>query len=118
MDILFIVGRVLLGGFLLMNAFNHLSKSEALAGYASFKGVPQPRLAVMGSGVVLLLAGLGFILWMYVGWAVFFSALFLIPVSFKMHAFWNEGDNYASEKTAFMKNMAILGAILVIYSLI
>ena len=42
-------------------------------------------------------------------------ALFFIPVTFSMHAFWKEeGQARMMDQVQFMKNLAILGAILML----
>ena len=44
--------------------------------------------------------------------------LFFIPVTFTMHAFWKEeGQARMMEQVQFMKNMAILGAILMLLAI-
>ena len=114
MDILFLIGRILFGGYFIMNGLNHLFKGSALAGYASSKGVSQPKLAVFATGLLILFGGIGILLGVYVEYAVLFLALFLIPVSFMMHAFWKISDPMAKmmDQINFMKNMALLGAAL------
>ena len=54
-NIAFLIGRVIVSGFFLMNAFNHFAQLNMMTGYAKSKGVPAPALAVGGSGVLLLL---------------------------------------------------------------
>lgn len=119
MEILFLIGRVLYGGYFLMNAFNHFTKSQMLSGYAASKGVPLPRLAVLGSGLLLALGGLGILLGVYIQWAVWALIIFLIPVSFKIHAFWLVPDPNMKmiETVNFTKNMALLGAALVLLAI-
>ncbi len=114
MAYLFLISRVLFGGYFLMNAFNHLTKSGMMAGYAASKGVPSPKLAVLGSGVLLLIGGAGILLGVYIPLAVLALVVFLIPVSFKMHAYWNDTDpnTKMGNRVNFMKNMALLGASL------
>ncbi len=115
-EILFLVGRVLFGGYFVMMGLNHYMKTGMLGGYAQSKGVPMPAFAVMGSGLLLLAGGLGVLLGAYVPWAVAALALFLVPVSFKMHAFWAIPDPMArmGDQVNFMKNMALLGAALML----
>ena len=50
---LFVLGRALLGFFLLLNAFNHFTNVGELAGWAAAKGVPLPEVAVVLSGILL-----------------------------------------------------------------
>ena len=49
--IAFLIGRIIAGGFFLMNGFNHFAKLNMMTGYAKSKGVPAPAIAVDGSGV-------------------------------------------------------------------
>ncbi len=114
MEILFLVGRIILGMFLLMNASNHFMKTDMLAGYAASKGIHSPKLAVYISGLFLLIGGLGIILGVFIEWTVLAIALFFIPVTFKMHNFWADTDPSIrmGNQVNFMKNMAIFGASL------
>ena len=114
MEILFLLARILFGGFFIINGVNHFLKSEMMTPYASAKGVPFPKLAVMGSGLVILLGGLGILLGVYIEWAVALLAIFLIVVTFKMHNFWTIEDPNAKmmDMIMFMKNLALLGATL------
>lgn len=114
-EILFLVGRVLYGGFFVMSGMKHFTQMPMMAGYAQSKGVPAPKLAVGGSGLLLVLGGLGVLLGAYVQIALLFVALFLIPVTFQMHSYWKESDPNMkmSNEVNFWKNIALLGAALV-----
>ncbi|MCC7160152.1 DoxX family protein [Candidatus Nomurabacteria bacterium] len=113
---LFVLGRVLLGGYFLKNAYNHFKNSNALTGYAQSKGVPVPNLAVMLTGLMLLFSGLGILLGVYVGFAILLLAIFLIGVTFQMHQFWKVTEPMArmGEEINFYKNLALLGAVLML----
>jgi uncharacterized membrane protein YphA (DoxX/SURF4 family) len=114
MEYLFIFGRVLLGGYFLMSGFNHFKNSAMLAGYAGSKGVPMAKEAVLLTGLMLTLGGLGILLGVYVNIAIYILALFLLVVSFQMHQFWKVSDPMArmGEQINFSKNMALMGALL------
>lgn len=109
-----LVGRILFGGYFLMMGLNHFMKMGMLSGYAQSKGVPMPKIAVAGSGLLLLAGGLGYLFNQYVIYAGLALILFLIPVTFQMHAFWRVKDPQMkmSDMTNFMKNLALLGAVL------
>lgn len=114
-EVLFLVGRVLFGGFFLMTGLRHYMNTDMLAGYAQSKGVPSPRVAVLSSGLLILAGGLGVLLGAYVPWAVAALVLFLVLVSFKMHAYWTEAEPMKSQDMQnFMKNMALLGGALML----
>lgn len=116
MTILFLIGRILLGGYFLKGGINHLVRLNSMAGYAGSKGVPAPKLAVAGSGILLILGGLGILAGCYVQWAVLCIALFLVPVTFTIHRYWKETDEgmKALQKVNFEKNLALLGATLML----
>lgn len=117
-ELLFLFGRLLFGGYFVMNAINHFTKSSALVGYAASKGVPQPKLAVFGSGVLLAFGGLGVMTGVWVEYALWALVVFLVVVSFKMHNYWS-GDVDPGQKMPdmvnFTKNMALLGAVLMLF---
>ncbi len=119
MDFLFIVARVLLGGFFIMNGYNHIVKSKGLIGYAASKKVPQPKAAVLVTGIMLLLGGLGIVFWTNIDVAVLLLSVYLIVTSFVMHAFWAEKDVNVKmmEYVAFTKNIALLGAVLTLLAI-
>jgi len=102
-----------------MNAINHFSQADMLSGYAASQGVKSPKLAVFVSGLLLLAGGAGILLGVYVSWAVLALVLFLVPVSFKMHAFWkvSEPNMKMMEMVNFTKNMALLGAALMLLAI-
>jgi len=119
MDILFLIGRILFGGFFLMSGMNHFLKSEILVSYSRSKKVPMPNFSVLFSGLFLVLAGLFIILGIFIKFAVFLLVIFFVLVSFKMHNFWTISDPQENmmQKMNFMKNMAFLGASLMMLAI-
>ena len=119
MHIAFLIGRVIVALYFLESAWNHLAHSGHMIGYAQSKGVPSPKLAIMGSGVLLLLGGLSILTGMYTGVGLALLIIFLVVVSFKMHDYWKESDPMAKNgsRLHFYKNMAIIGALLMMYAI-
>lgn len=113
MDILFLVGRILFGGFFIFNGINHFQRLAMMSNYAKSKGVPLPSLAVALTGILLVLGGLSILLGAFPIVGIILLALFLIPTSFMMHNFWTITDPQMKmgEMVNFMKNMALLGAL-------
>ena len=113
---LFLLGRVLLGGYFIMSGYNHFKNLQSYNGYAQSKGVPMPKLAVLVTGAMLALGGLGVLLGVWVNLAILLLALFLIFVTPKMHAYWTITDPMMqmSERVNFYKNLALLGAVLML----
>ncbi len=117
MDILEIVGRVLFSLIFIGSAFGHFKNADGMAGYAKSKGLPAPKLTVQVSGLVLLVGGVLTIAGNPLG--LIALILFLVPTAIIMHPFWKETDAMAKmgEQTAFLKDIALAGAALVIYVL-
>jgi putative oxidoreductase len=114
MQIGFLIGRVVFGLYLLFSGFSGLANAGALAGYAASKGVPAAGLAVVVSHLLLLIAGFCFISGWRPQWGVAALVIFLIPVTFSMHAFWTEEAPAArmAQMINFTKNAALAGASL------
>jgi len=114
MEIAFLIGRIVLGVYYLFNAFNHFRSLNMMAGYASSKGVPAPKLAVAGTGVLLLLGGLSILLGVQPTIGVILIVVFLVPVAFMMHNFWAVQDPQMKmgEMVNFMKNIALAASAL------
>lgn len=119
MDYIVLVGRILLGGFFLYNAFNHFAGLNMMSGYAASKGVPAPKLAVGGSGVLLLVGGLSILTGYQPVIGVIAVVLFFVGVTPMMHAFWKASDPQVKmmERVQFTKNIAILGASLMLLAI-
>ncbi|MBP6858059.1 MAG: DoxX family protein [Candidatus Pacebacteria bacterium] len=111
---IFYIARILFGGYFLLNGFNHFKNLNSLAGYAGSMKIPSPKTAVTVTGVLMLIGGLGILLWFMVPIAVLAIVIFLIPTSFMMHAYWKMSDPMMkmNQKIQFQKNMAILAGAL------
>jgi putative oxidoreductase len=118
MTIAFVIGRAIVGVYFLMNAYNHIFKSSHMVAYAAGKKVPSPKAAIIGSGLLLLVGGLSILLWVYPVIGILCLIVFLIPVTIMMHNFWKETDPMArmSSKIEFLKNLALIGLLLIILS--
>ena len=97
-----------------MNGFNHFAQLNMMTGYAKSKGIPAPSLAVGGSGVLLFLGGLSLLLGYHPTIGTALLVIFLLAASFGIHNFWTVQDQQAKqgEMVNFLKNMAILGLLL------
>lgn len=112
MDILFLIARILVGGYYLFNASNHFMQLEGMSQYAASKKVPAPKLAVAGTGVLLLVGGLSILLGAYQTLGVAALVIFFLGITFKMHNFWTVQDPMArmGEMVHFTKNMALMAS--------
>ncbi len=119
MEITFLIGRIIFGGYFVYNGYSHIKHLENTAGYAASKGVPMPKLAVVGTGILLLLGGLSVITGLYTCIGLVLLLVFLVPTTFQMHQFWKMSDpmQKMGEKIQFTKNLALIGAVLMLFSL-
>ncbi len=111
---LFLLGRVLFGGYFVYNGVNHFRNHETLKGYAGSKGVPKPHVAVSGTGMMLLAGGTSIVLGVQPKIGASLIIAFLLGVSPQIHDFWaieNPGQRMA-DFVNFTKNMALVGASL------
>ena len=116
MEIMFLIGRIILGGFFIYSGLNHFLKLEALAQYSAYKKVPAPKLATAGSGLLMLLGGLSILLGVLPVIGAWLIIIFLVPTAVMMHDYWNEKDAMArsNQQVHFLKNITLAGAALII----
>ncbi|HWQ53992.1 MAG TPA: DoxX family protein [Bryobacteraceae bacterium] len=112
MNVPFLIGRSIFGGYFVYNGINHFKQRAMLAQYAGSKKVPMPEAAVIGSGALMLLGGTSLVLGVQPKLGIAAVAGFLVSVSPVMHDFWRVEDpgQRAGEMVNFSKNMALLGA--------
>lgn len=114
MKALFLVGRLLFGGFFLYNGINHLKQRKSLAQYAGSKKIPSPELAVISSGIAILIGGASILLGIKPKLGTLAILGFLLGVSPLMHNFWRDEDpnERMNNMINFSKNLALAGAAL------
>ena len=120
MNAVLVIGRVLFALIFINSGIAHLTKLEAMTGYAQYKKVPAAKLSVIVSGLMILVGGLYIAFGVYADLGALLIALFLIPAAFLMHAFWKESDATAkqNETIGFFKDLSLAGAALIIFALV
>jgi putative oxidoreductase len=118
MDLAIMIGRLIYGGFFINAGLDHLRHRAMMMPYAAAKGVPAPTAAVVLTGVQLLAGGLSIVLGLWPRVGLVLIALFLLPTSFMMHAYWKVPDpaGRTMDRVQFLKNMALLGATLMLFA--
>lgn len=114
-DELFLVARVLFGVILAFMGLNHFVQLDQMSQYASFKGLPAPKLSVVVSGLVLAGGGVGIVFGVAPVLAGLALAGFLVVAAVTMHDFWAvPAEQTQDELTAFLKNVALAGGALAV----
>jgi putative oxidoreductase len=112
-----LIGRILFSLIFLMSGLmGHLIGASGTAAYAASAGLPAPMALVVISGIIALLGALSIILGYKAKLGAWLIVLFLIPVTFTMHKFWTVTDPMQAQiaMSLFMKNIALIGAALMI----
>jgi len=110
------LGRILFGGYFVYSGIHHFLHVKQMAMYTQSKGVPMASTAVVVTGVLLLIGGVAVLLQQFLVIGLLALLIFLIPVTFLMHAFWKISDPMGrmGERVNFTKNLALLGAVLLL----
>jgi len=113
---LLVLGRILFGGYFAFNGFNNIVMLEMMSGYAKSKGTPLPKLSVVVSALLLIVGGLSVLFNILPSIGLVALVIFLVPVTIIIHPFWKEQDPTVKmgEMINFMKNIALLGAVLIL----
>lgn len=109
---LILPARILFAAIFVFAGFNHFS-SQTIA-YAASAGVPFASFSVPLSGVMAIVGGLSVAAGYHTKWGALVLVAFLVPVTLKLHAFWDVTDPMMRQLqlAMFMKNVALIGSSL------
>jgi putative oxidoreductase len=115
---LFLLGRVIFGGYFLYTGINHFLKEEMMSQNAA-KGTAAADPAVTASGTMLIAGGLSVLTGLKPRLGLMAIIGFLVPVSLQIHRFREEQDpqKRTMEIVNFTKNMALVAAGLMLLQL-
>jgi len=115
---LYSAGRSLLGVLFLLSGIFKISGFAGVAGWMSSAGLPLASVLLTLTIAVEVGSGLTLITGWNARWGALVLALFLVPVSLVFHNFWSaDAANYQNQFNHFFKNIAILGGMLVVFSM-
>lgn len=116
---IFLLGRILLGGYFIKAGIQHFIGWKGMLGYTASKGIPMPAFSLTIGSLLLILGGAGILLGALIPWAVGGLVLFLVVASVMVHAFWKDADPGArmGNEINFWKNIALIGALLMLLSI-
>lgn len=106
------LGRVLIGAIFLWSAITKIRSFETTSEMMASKGIFAPQILLLGAIVLLLLGSIAVILGIKSRWGAIFLIVFLIPATLLFHP-PNGGEE---DLTQFMKNLAVMGGLLLIVS--
>ena len=110
-----LVGRFLLSLIFIMSGFSKIMMYSQTVGYAAAKGLPMAGVAIGVAAAVEALCGLGVLTGFQARASAWLLFLYLIPATLMFHNFWTmQGMERQDNMIHFMKNLAILGGLLVL----
>jgi len=110
----FLIGKLILGGFFILSGLKHFTQNREMTEWLKTKKLPIPRTSVYISGLTLITAGTGITIGAFPVLSITLLSAFLITANITMHDYWNLEENRQQQKNQFMKNAALLGALLML----
>jgi putative oxidoreductase len=113
---LFNIGRALLGALFLISGIGKIFAFAGVAGWMASAGLPAASALLVLTIAIEVIGGLLLVIGWQARWAALTLAVFLIPVTAIFHGFWSaDAAHYQDQLTAFLKNAAILGGMLLVF---
>jgi putative oxidoreductase len=115
---LYPAGRALVGLLFVVSGIGKILGFAGVAGWMGGMGLPFASLLLAATIALEIGGGLALVMGFQARWASLGLALFLVPVTLIFHAFWSAGAaEFQNQLNHFLKNVAILGAMLVIFNI-
>lgn len=112
----FLIARVLIALMFVLAGFGKLTGLEGTAGYIASKGLPLPWVLALSAGVLELVAGLALAVGFQTRIAALALAIFTLVATLLFHNFWAmPADQAYVQQLMFMKNLAAIGGLLVVF---
>lgn len=114
-SIAFHLGRVFIASLFIASGINKALTFGATAAWMSSLGVPFSSFALVATIALEIGVGLALALGFAVRGSALLLAVFVVGATFVFHAFWAApAEQFADQFTHFLKNVAIVGALLVL----
>ncbi len=116
-DIIDLIGRILISIIFLYEAYDSMFYFQETKEVMTSYGVNWNQdLLIIGSILCLVLGGTLLLIGYRPGFGSFLILLYWIPVTFIAHSFWNDPpESQRIEAILFMKNLAIIGGLMLVY---
>jgi putative oxidoreductase len=113
-----LVGRILITLIFLKSGFEKITGFSAVAGFMASMGMPAAEFLLVGALVFEIAGALMILLGWHARWGALLLAVFTIPATLIFHNFWAvDAAQYQSQLNHFMKNLAILGALVYVMAM-
>ena len=113
-----VIARVLLALMFVLAGFSKFAGLAGTAGYIASKGLPMPMVLAVLTAIIEVVGGIALIVGFQARFAALALAVFTILASFLFHNFWAmPADQAFVNQLMFMKNLAVAGGLLFVFSL-
>ncbi len=118
MDELWLIGRILFCALFIASGAGMLIDLEGSTRYAAERGVGPTKAGVIATAIAFIVGGVSVLFGIWGDLGALLLIVTLLPVTFLMHKFWAERDPAAraNQMALFMKNIALIGACVVLFS--
>jgi len=111
------IGRILTALIFMISGFFEIVGYSQTVGFAASKGLPLASVAIACAIVIEVLGGLAVLIGFKTRIAAWILFLYMIPTTVVFHNFWAMAGMQQQDNMAhFMKNLAIMGALLLLAS--
>ena len=108
-----LVGRLFIALLFFQSGWHKIADFAGTARSMAAKGIPLPEVLLAVTIVLVVGGALMIVLGWHARWAAAALLAWMIPVTLLYHAFWTaEPAQVFNQTTHFMKNLAIMGALL------
>jgi putative oxidoreductase len=116
-DAIWLLARCFIGGIFVYSGFGKLTGLDGFAASLAKNGVPMADVMAIVGASVEFFGGLAIVLGLQTRYAALLMAAFTISATLISHRFWELQDvaAFKQQSVHFMKNLAILGAFLLLF---
>lgn len=113
-----LIGRLLLAPMFLLAGYSKIGGFAGTAKWIGAAGLPMPELLTAGALAVELVAGIMLVIGWKARWAALALAVFTALATYFFHNFWALPEaQKMTQQLFFMKNIAVIGGLLLIAAL-
>src|ERR1700722_7070203 len=110
---LMLIGRICISIIFILSGINKFMDYHSVAIYMASKGITMIPFFLYAAAIFEVLAGFCLLVGFKVQYAAALLALYLIPVTWIFHDFWNENPvEQVIQMIMFLKNLALFGGLL------
>lgn len=116
-DVVDLIARILIACIFLWEAYDSIKFFKSTKALMTEYGITwNQEILLIGAIFLLILGGILVLIGYRSGFGAILLLLYWVPVTFIVHSWWNDPiELQRVESIAFMKNLAIIGGLLMIY---